>query len=81
MEWMESLGVPLKTERGRRVFPVSDKAEDIRAALCRWAEGARLVQADADSLVLENGRAVGVQAKDGRRFVGDGVLVATGGLS
>ncbi len=81
MEWMESLGVPLKTERGRRVFPVSDKAEDIRAALCRWAEGAKLVQADADSLVLENGRAVGVQARDGRRFVGDGVLVATGGLS
>ena len=33
MELFESLGVPLKTERGRRVFPVSDKAEEIRQAL------------------------------------------------
>ena len=81
MAWVESLGVPLKTERGRRVFPVSDRAEDIRAALCRWAQGAQLVEADAHSLVLENGRAVGVQTRDGRRFLGDGVLVATGGMS
>ena len=81
MAWVESLGVPLKTERGRRVFPVSDRAEDIRAALCRWAQGAQLVEADAYSLVLENGRAVGVQTRDGRRFLGDGVLVATGGMS
>ena len=81
MAWVESLGVPLKTERGRRVFPVSDRAEDIRAALCRWAQGAQLVEADTHSLVLENGRAVGVQTRDGRRFLGDGVLVATGGMS
>ena len=81
MAWVESLGVPLKTERGRRVFPVSDRAEDIRAALCRWAQGAQLAEADVHSLVLENGRAVGVQTRDGRRFLGDGVLVATGGMS
>lgn len=34
-DFFESLGVPLKTERGRRVFPVSDKAADIRDALVR----------------------------------------------
>ncbi len=33
MDFFESLGVPLKTERGRRVFPVSDKAQDIVSAL------------------------------------------------
>jgi flavoprotein, HI0933 family len=35
MSWFESLGVPLKTERGRRVFPVSDKATDVVFALTR----------------------------------------------
>ena len=35
MAFFESLGVPLKTERGRRVFPVSDKAGDVAGALTR----------------------------------------------
>ena len=35
MEYFEALGVPLKTERGNRVFPVSDKAEDVCDALLR----------------------------------------------
>jgi predicted Rossmann fold flavoprotein len=38
MELFESLGVELKVERGRRVFPVSDKAEEIRQALLRYAK-------------------------------------------
>ena len=44
MELFESLGVELKVERGRRVFPVSDKAEEIRQALLRYAEGADIVR-------------------------------------
>ena len=43
MELFESLGVELKVERGRRVFPVSDKAEEIRQALLRYAQDAELV--------------------------------------
>ena len=35
MAFFENAGVPLKTERGRRVFPVSDKAADIQAAMVR----------------------------------------------
>jgi predicted flavoprotein YhiN len=53
MELFESLGVPLKTERGRRVFPVSDQAEDIRQALLRYAQSAQLVHDGARELVLE----------------------------
>lgn len=53
MELFESLGVPLKTERGRRVFPVSDRAEDIRQALLRYADGAALVYDGAARLLLE----------------------------
>ena len=41
MELFESMGVPLKTERGSRVFPCSDKAADIVDALKRYAGGAR----------------------------------------
>ena len=65
MEWMESLGVPLKTERGRRVFPVSDRAEDIRHALCDWCKGAKMVYKDVEQLLLEDGKAVGVKTTDG----------------
>ena len=41
MEFFEALGVPLKTERGNRVFPVSDKASDIVDALVRCAKKKR----------------------------------------
>ena len=81
MELFQELGVPLKTERGRRVFPVSDKAEDIRAALLRYAADANIVMDGAKSLVLEEGRCAGVVTKGGRRLLADGVLVATGGVS
>ena len=53
MELFESLGVKLKVERGRRVFPVSDKAEEIRQALLRYADGADIVHDGAKKLLLE----------------------------
>ena len=53
MELFESLGVALKVERGRRVFPVSDKAEEIRQALLRYAKEAKLVEDGAAELLLE----------------------------
>ena len=53
MELFESLGVELKVERGRRVFPVSDKAEEIRQALLRYAQDAEIVRDGAKKLLLE----------------------------
>ena len=53
MELFESLGVALKVERGRRVFPVSDKAAEVRQALLDYASGARLVRDGAAALLLE----------------------------
>ena len=53
IELFESLGVELKVERGRRVFPVSDKAEEIRQALLRYADGADIVYDGAKKLLLE----------------------------
>ena len=53
MELFESLGVELKVERGRRVFPVSDKAEEIRQALLQYAAEAEIVEDGAQTLLLE----------------------------
>ena len=53
MELFESLGVELKVERGRRVFPVSDKAEEIRQALLRYTDGADIIHDGAKKLLLE----------------------------
>lgn len=58
MAFFESLGVPLKTERGRRVFPISDRAGDIVSAL-----GKALRQAGVR--VRFRSRVVGVQKEEG----------------
>ncbi|MBQ9086770.1 MAG: NAD(P)/FAD-dependent oxidoreductase [Clostridia bacterium] len=75
-------GVPLKTERGRRVFPVSDRAEDIVRALydaCR-KRGVEHRTGRVESLILEDGAVRGVIC-DGAALPGDRVIVCTGGMS
>ena len=79
MALFEGLSVPLKTERGRRVFPVSDKASDIVRALRRYADGATLRFEHVRGLQIENGRVMGVLAGD--FFPADAVILATGGIS
>ena len=82
MELFEKeLGVPLKTERGRRVFPQSDRAVDVLDALLRWAQGAGIHFTGAKRLLLEEGRAAGVVLENGQSLKADAVLVATGGVS
>ena len=81
MELFESLGVPLKTERGRRVFPQSDRAADVLEALRRYAADARVLHGSARRLCIEDGRCTGVETSDGRILNAKAVLVATGGVS
>lgn len=82
MAFFEELGVPLKTERGNRVFPVSDNAEDIVDALYREMKrlGVKIVHKRVNSLILEDGRCCGVIA-DGKEYRSGSVLIACGGLS
>lgn len=82
MAFFEELGVPLKTERGNRVFPVSDNAEDIVDALYREMKrlGVKIVHKRVNSLILEGGRCCGVIA-DGKEYRSGSVLIACGGLS
>ncbi len=82
MAFFEELGVPLKVERGKRVYPVSDRAFDVSAALERELKrlGVRLVQDRAEALLLRDGRAAGAKGAKGR-YDADAVVVATGGVS
>ncbi|MEG0395784.1 MAG: aminoacetone oxidase family FAD-binding enzyme, partial [Oscillospiraceae bacterium] len=75
------LSLPLKTERGRRVFPKSDRAADVLDALTRYAHGTKFVHAQVKNLIIQDGTARGVALQDGTKLLGDAVLVATGGVS
>ncbi|MBO5125977.1 MAG: NAD(P)/FAD-dependent oxidoreductase [Clostridia bacterium] len=82
MAFFENAGVPLKTERGRRVFPVSDKAADISDAMIRTMKqyGVKVLYGmRVDALVETDG---GVIVKCGNREAAyHSVIVATGGVS
>lgn len=82
MAWFEAHGVPLKVERGNRVFPTSDKSSDVIDALFMSVRrlGVTLVQAQALELILEANQLRGVSTDKGR-FFSDTVILATGGLS
>lgn len=81
--FFENHGVPLKTERGNRVFPVSDKAVDVVDALHRFAteNGARIIRGRAQELIIENNAVTAVVTHAGEKFLADSVIIATGGLS
>ena len=81
MQFFESLGVPLKTERGNRVFPVSDKASDIVDALFSYVKkhGVKFVfQTVTDILEHEDGFLI--KTSD-NQIVVNRVIITTGGMS
>lgn len=83
MALFEELGVPLKTERGNRVYPVSDSARSIADALVGFAKnsGAKILQAKVAEILLEEGRAVGVRTTGGEEYRGRNIVLAAGGMS
>lgn len=82
IDFFESRGVELKTERGNRVFPVSDNAVDIVDALVSYAKSrARIMNGRATKFIFENGKVTGVETEDGDIIYADKIIIATGGLS
>lgn len=84
MELFREAGCPLKTERGERVFPVSDHSSDVIAALERTLrkKGVDIrLHTEVRDIRTENGHVTGVTLSDGRKQDADAVVVATGGLS
>ncbi len=67
MALFRSLGVPLKTERGNRVFPVSDRADDVADALARRLEtlGVRVLRSRATGILTDKGAVCGVGHENG----------------
>ncbi|MCF2669530.1 NAD(P)/FAD-dependent oxidoreductase [Butyricicoccus pullicaecorum] len=82
MAFFEKLGVPLKTERGGRVFPVSDKAIDVVDALFFWVKraGVTIVNEPVEDILTRDGRVTGVFAGN-HDHKADRVILATGGAS
>lgn len=82
MDFFESLGVPLKTERGRRVFPQSDKAADVVNALVKRLGELKVTvkRENARSLIIKNGECCGVNTRNGEQHAKT-VILATGGAS
>lgn len=83
MNLFEDYGVPLKVERGDRVFPVSDKAMDIVDALNRYITdmGVTRKTERVTELLVENNSVYGVKTELGNTYYADSVIIATGGLS
>lgn len=83
VELIENNGVKLKTERGNRVFPVSDKSSDIIKALEKNLKNASvkvLLNTCLEDLTIENNRIVGIKY-NGDTHNCDGVILALGGAS
>ena len=83
-EFFKNLGLELKVERGKRVFPVSDRSLDVVLALEKYIKQNKVklhLESPVDSILVEDGHAAGIRLKNGKEEKADGVIVCTGGLS
>ena len=78
INFFTSLGVELKTERGKRVFPVSDKAIDIVRAMQKYCEGAKIIFQKVKSIKAND---TGFYVVADKEYDFDAVIIATGGKS
>ena len=84
MQLLEEAGCPLKTERGERVFPVSDHSSDIIAALERLLrkKGVTIrLQTKVQEVLTGENKVTGVLLANQEKLKADAVVLATGGLS
>ena len=89
ISFFETNGMPVKTERGNRVFPVSDHSSDVIAALSRALSKQNvkvLLHTKVKELLVEEAlegkqKVTGVELSDHTKMQADAVIVATGGLS
>lgn len=84
MDFFESLGLPLKRERGERIFPVSDHSSDVIRVLTKEMDRLSVevrLQTEVNSLIVDEGQIKGVRLKNGTTERADSVVVTTGGMS
>lgn len=80
ISFFESLGVELKTERGRRVFPASDKAKDIVDAMRKYCQGAKIIYKKVTAITKNDNGTLSVFCEK-QSYDFDAVIIATGGKS
>lgn len=80
--FFEDHGCALKTERGNRVFPISDKSQSVLDCLSSVLRQRKVTVKNArvKHILTENGKAVGVQTQN-ERILADWIILATGGAS
>lgn len=84
IRYLDKLGLPLKTERGQRVFPASDKSSDVIRTLTQVLneKGVSVhLKREVTELLIEDGQVRGICLADGEKVPADAVIVATGGMS
>ncbi len=84
MRYLTGLGLPLKTERGQRVFPASDKSSDVIRALTDALKKNKVhihLNQEVTELLMEDGHIEGICLANGEQIGADAVILATGGMS
>ncbi|MBW7573451.1 BaiN/RdsA family NAD(P)/FAD-dependent oxidoreductase [Caproiciproducens faecalis] len=83
IRFFEDLGLPVKTERGNRVFPQSDKAVDVVDKLVGFVRsgGVNLITGEAKRLILKDHTVFGVELQGGSQILASSVVVCCGGAS
>ena len=83
IDLLARFGTETKTERGGRVFPVSDKSSDVISALTRYTEegGCCMLHGCVEKILIKDGSAYGAILSGGRTVFADKIILATGGAS
>ena len=84
MEFFESVGLPLKVERGNRVFPQSDHSSDVIKVLEKEMkkQGVQVhLYHTVTKIVESEGRFEHLELADGKKVFGDACIITTGGMS
>lgn len=84
LDFFASIGIKTRTERGGRIFPVSEDAGDVTDKLVQWAVQQGVIfqtNNPIKSISVENNHACGVVSQDNQFIAGNAVILATGGAS
>ena len=84
LELLKKEGVAVKEERGNRIFPISDKAEDVRSALERAVKKSNVIiklNSKVTGIETKNGKVEAVEINGNENLIADKVILATGGMS
>lgn len=84
VSFLKKQGVETKVERGGRIFPVSDKAQDVLEAFKRRLKELKVqirTNFEVAKILTEDGNVTGIEGKNGEKILADKVILATGGKS